>query len=121
MAIPGIGQLTQADEGFHHQIADTFATVVAFVVVSGLSGEDRRTAEHDIVAAYHQRLCTFSISDYNREKCWPDYRFGVFHAAMITVFGAVASNRSQRGDRMFTVMAERSAAAIRDLDALSLL
>ena len=28
MAIPGIGQLTQADEGFHHQIVDTFATVV---------------------------------------------------------------------------------------------
>lgn len=94
---------------------------VAFVVVSGLHPEDRRSAERDIVAAYHQSLCTFDIGDYDLEQCWQDYRFGVFHSAMITVFGAAAGIRSERGDRMFTVMAERSAAAINDLDALSLL
>jgi hypothetical protein len=94
---------------------------VAFVVVSGLSPEDRRSAERDIVAAYLQRLQTFGIGDYDLEQCWQDYRFGVFHSAMITVFGAAAGIRSERGDRMFTVMAERSAAAINDLDALSLL
>lgn len=94
---------------------------VAFVVVSGLSPEDRRAAERDIVAAYHLRLCTFGVGDYDLEQCWQDYRFGLFHSAMITVFGAAAGKRSERGDRMFTVMAERSAAAIQDLDALSLL
>jgi hypothetical protein len=94
---------------------------VAFVVVSGLNLEDRRAAERAIVAAYHQRLCSFGVSDYDLEQCWQDYRFGVFHSSMITVFGAATGKRSERGDRMFTVMAERSAAAIRDLDALSLL
>jgi Ecdysteroid kinase-like family len=40
---------------------------VAFVVVSGLSPEDRRAAERDIVAAYHRRLCTFGVSNYGLE------------------------------------------------------
>jgi aminoglycoside phosphotransferase (APT) family kinase protein len=56
---------------------------VPFVVVSGRSPEDRRTAERDIVAAYHKRLCTFGANDYDLQQCWQDYRFGVFHSPMI--------------------------------------
>jgi hypothetical protein len=94
---------------------------VAFVAVSGLSIADRRAAERDIVGAYFDALNHYDIGDYSAEQCWQDYRLGVFHSAMITVFGAAAGKPTERGDRMFIAMAERSAAAISDLDALSVL
>jgi hypothetical protein len=92
---------------------------VAFMVVTGLSVADRRRAEHDLVNNYWDALHEFGVTEYERDQCWQDYRHSVFHAPVVTVFGASAAKPSARGDQMFTVMAERSAAAIADLDALS--
>jgi Ecdysteroid kinase-like family len=92
---------------------------VAFMIVTGLSIADRQRAEHDLVSNYWNALQECDIRDYGLDQCWQDYRHGVFHAPIVTVFGAGAARPSVRGDRMFTVMAERSAAAITDLDALS--
>jgi hypothetical protein len=61
------------------------------------------------------------VTDYDAERCWLDYRYALFQAPFITVLGAFVGLRTERGDRMFTVMAERSATAIDDLDALSML
>ncbi len=94
---------------------------VAFMTVTGLSVTDRRSSEQALVGDYWQALHEFGIEDYNAKQCWQDYRLGVFHAPVVTVFGAIAAKPSERGDRMFTVMAERAATAIADLDALSLL
>ncbi|WP_083211937.1 phosphotransferase [Mycobacterium intracellulare] len=94
---------------------------VAFLLGTGLQVEDRRSAERDIVADYHRALGAFGVSDYSVEQCWLDYRYSLFQGPMITVFGAFLSQPSERGERMFAVMAERSATAISDLDALSLL
>jgi Ecdysteroid kinase-like family len=94
---------------------------VAYMVVTGLTETDRRTAERDLVAAYWHALQQQGVTGYEADQCWQDYRHSVFHAPVVTVFGASAAKRSERGDRMFTVMAERAATAIADLDALSLL
>jgi aminoglycoside phosphotransferase (APT) family kinase protein len=91
----------------------------AFMIVTGLSVADRRRAERDLVNNYWDALQAFSVTEYDRDQCWQDYRHSVFHAPVVTVFGASAAKPSARGDQMFTVMAERSAAAIADLDALS--
>ena len=50
-----------------------------------------------------------------------DERHGAFQGPFITMLGAIAVGRTERGDRMFVAMAERSAAHVRDLDALDLL
>jgi hypothetical protein len=92
---------------------------VAFMIVTGLSVPDRRRAEHDLVSNYWNALQDCGVTEYGAAQCWQDYRHSVFHAPIVTVFGASAAKPSARGDRMFTVMAERSAAAIADLDALS--
>ena len=70
---------------------------------------------------YHRALLGFGIEDYDATRCWEDYRHSLFHGLHITVFGAFVAQATERGDRMFTVMAERTAAAILDLDAFSLL
>jgi hypothetical protein len=45
----------------------------------------------------------------------------LFQGPFITVLGASVAQPTARGDRMFTMMAERSATAITDQDAMSLL
>jgi Ecdysteroid kinase-like family len=94
---------------------------VAFLVATGLSTESRRSGEKGIVDAYHRRLVELGVDGYSAERCWEDYRHGLFQGPFITVLGAFVAQPTIRGDEMFTVMAERSAAAITDLDAMSLL
>jgi Phosphotransferase enzyme family len=94
---------------------------VAFLLATGLSPEDRRAGERAIVDAYHRRLVELGVLGYDVERCWDDYRYALFQGPFITVLGAFVGQRTERGDRMFTVMADRSATAIDDLDALSLL
>jgi hypothetical protein len=93
---------------------------VAFLVSTGLSTTSRRAGEKGIVEAYHRRLVALGVDGYGPEQCWEDYRHGLFQGPLITVLGAFVAQPSARGDRMFTVMAERSSAAITDLDAMSL-
>lgn len=93
---------------------------VAFFLSTGLSPEDRRAHEEDIVRAYHARLASYGVTDYPWERCWEDYRFGVLQNIFITVFGCAYSTRTERGDRMFLAMIERGCTAIRDLDVLAL-
>jgi phosphotransferase family enzyme len=94
---------------------------VTLLVATGLSTGDRRTGERGIVDAYHRRLVELGVTDYDGEKCWEDYRYALFQAPFVTVLGALVAQATERGDRMFTVMAERAAAAITDLDAFSLI
>jgi hypothetical protein len=94
---------------------------VAFLVATGLSTENRRAGEKGIIDAYHRRLIELGVDGYSAERCWKDYRYGLFQGPFITVLGAFVAQPTARGDEMFTVMAERSSAAITDLDAMSLL
>ncbi len=94
---------------------------VAFLVATGLHTDDRRAAERDIVAAYHEALLGHGVADYGADRCWDDYKYGLFQGPLVALLGAWAARRSDRGDRMFTVMAERSATAIVDHDAFSLI
>ncbi|MCV7052069.1 phosphotransferase [Mycobacterium heidelbergense] len=94
---------------------------VAFLVGTGLSTESRRVGEKGIVEAYHHRLVALGVDGYGAEQCWEDYRYGLFQGPLITVLGASVAQPTERGDRMFPIMAERASAAIRDLDAMSLL
>jgi hypothetical protein len=91
------------------------------MTVTGLSVADRRRAEQDLVGEYWRALQEFGITKYGVDQCWQDDRHSVFHAPIVTVFGASAAKPTERGYQTSTVMAQRSASAIADLDALSLL
>ncbi len=94
---------------------------IAFLLSTGLHPEMRRRHEYEIVGSYHSALLEHGVEDYALEQCWEDYVYAQFQAPLITVLGAFVARPTERGDRMFRVMAERSCAAIRDLDALSLI
>ena len=94
---------------------------LAFLLATGLDVEDRRTEERFLVDRYHETLAAAGVSGYSPDQCWEDYRYALFQAPLITVLGAYVARPTERGDRMFTVMAERACTAIRDLGALTLI
>ncbi|HYC54678.1 MAG TPA: phosphotransferase [Candidatus Binatia bacterium] len=94
---------------------------VAYFLGAGLKPEDRRAAERDIVRAYHAGLLAAGVTGYDFERCWNDYRRGVFAGFVVTVIAAMIVQRTERGDEMFTTMARRHSRHAIDLDAQDLL
>jgi hypothetical protein len=95
---------------------------LAYLIGTGLSIEERREAEGDIVEAYRLALETHGVAGYSSTEAFEDYRVGLMQCPLITVLGAAFGSRTERGDAMFAAMARRSCAAMRDvgtIDALS--
>jgi hypothetical protein len=93
---------------------------VAFLLGTSLAVGDRRAAEQALVAAYHGALAGHGVGSYTLDECWDDYRFGLLQGPLIAVTGAAFSRRTDRGDDMFTAMATRACAAVRDHGTLDL-
>ena len=93
---------------------------LGFLLGTGLAPADRRAHEEAVVAAYHEALVGHGVSDYDLDECWLDYRLAMVQGPLIAVLGCVYTGRTERGDRMFAAMVERSCAAIRELGTLEL-
>lgn len=94
---------------------------LAYLLGNSVEPSVRRESEADVRAAYLARLTELGVTDYSLDEVLVDERHGSFQGPFITMLGAIAVGRTERGDDMFVAMAERSAAQILDLDALDLL
>ena len=93
---------------------------LGYFLATSVGADDRRRHERELVAAYHERLVALGVRGYSLDECVEDYRYGAGHAVVVTVLGEYVATRTDRGHRMFQVMAERTCAALRDLDTLAL-
>jgi hypothetical protein len=89
---------------------------VGFVIGNSLPVETRRTHELRLVREYHRALEVAGV-ELSWDRCWQDYRLGLLSGLLTTVFGAMYGVRTERGDRMFELMAARHATQILDLGA----
>jgi len=94
---------------------------VSYFLGTCLSIDDRRTHERDLIAAYHDKLVSYGVSNYTFDQCFEDYRHGMLQMPLIVIFGCAYGSRTERGDQMFAAMIKRGCAAMRDVDTLSLL
>jgi Ecdysteroid kinase-like family len=94
---------------------------LAYLLGNSVEPAVRREAEADVRAAYLERMVALGVDGYTIDDVVADERHGAFQGPFITMLGAIAVGRTDRGDDMFVKMAERSAAQILDLDALELL
>lgn len=94
---------------------------VSYFLGTCLAIEDRRAHEHSLIAAYHDRLVGYGVSNYTVDQCFEDYRHGMLQMPLIAIYGCAYGSRTERGDQMFAAMIRRGCAAMRDLDTLSLL
>ena len=90
-------------------------TDVAYFLGAGLLPEARREHERGIVTDYHRALVEAGIEGYDAERCWNDYRRGVFSGFAVAVVAAPMVQQTERGDEMFTAMARRHARHALDL------
>jgi aminoglycoside phosphotransferase (APT) family kinase protein len=90
---------------------------VAYFMGAGLQPEARRSVEREIVRDYHRAICEAGVTGYDPERCWSDYRRGVFSGFAVTVIASVMVQQTERGDEMFTAMARRHARHALDLGA----
>ncbi len=96
---------------------------VAYFCETCLDPELRRQSEHGLVQVYLDTLRRAGVAEYTDDDAWIDYRLGTVHGALVTVLGCVYAQAEpgERSDAMFTAMATRTCAAIRDLDPFELL
>ena len=94
---------------------------LAYLLGTSVDPAVRREIECDVRAAYLARLAELGVLGLDLDTVVADERHGSFQGPFITMLGAIAVGRTDRGDDMFVAMAERSAAQIRDLAALDLL
>ena len=57
----------------------------------------------------------------DRDALWRDYRIGALSGYFMAVFASMSVERTERGDEMFAVMAERPARQALALGSLDLL
>jgi hypothetical protein len=96
-------------------------TDVGYFIGAGMLPEERRQSDTEIVRNYYDGLIAAGVSDYSFEQCWQDYRLSSFAGFTVTVVASMLVQRTDRGDDMFTVMAQRHSQHALDLDAAELI
>ena len=96
-------------------------TDVSYFLGAGLLTESRRQHEESLLRRYHERLLAHGVRDYSWQRCWQDYRLYAPQGLIQAVCAAMQTMRTERGDQMFTAMAERHGRQMLDLGTLHLL
>lgn len=95
---------------------------VGYFTGQSLSIEDRRTHERDLLALYLDTLKSGGVTDYSMDQLLDDYRWTLmFCFAYPVMGGGLGDIANERGFKLAEAMMERSAAAITDWDADTLL
>lgn len=89
----------------------------AYYLGSSLSTTDRRAAERDLIADYHQRLLLSGVEGFDFDACWASYREGAVYGVLLFVGMASQVESTERGDRVIVDQIRRYAEMAIDLDA----
>ena len=94
---------------------------IAYCIATSLKDATQRAAlEEQLVADYHAALGA-AAGAYSLDAAWADYRRAAFAGLIMAVISSMLVERTERGDEMFAVMAERSGRQALHLDAVSLI
>ena len=93
----------------------------SYFLGAGLSVDDRRTAERELLRRYHDGLRAGGVTDYAWDDLWRDYRRYAWGGFLMALGASMMVVQTPRGDDMFMTMIRRHGAQIADLDAAELL
>jgi hypothetical protein len=94
---------------------------LSYFLGGSITVEDRRAHEKDLVDHYHEHLVAAGVHGYRADELWTDYRRYAYSGLVMAVGAAIMVERTERGDSMFLVMAERAAVHALDMESSSLL
>jgi hypothetical protein len=93
---------------------------ISYFLGAGLVPEDRRAHERDLVESYRDAMRANGVT-ISADECWARYRRHAVAGWHMAIFAAMVVARTDRGDDMFTTMANRHGRQMLDLDTESLL
>ena len=94
---------------------------VAYLIGTSIADPSVRKAEETgLVEGYCRRMGELGVS-LDPGTAWNAYRFHAAGGFVMAITASLVAKRTDRGDEMFAVMAERPARQMMDLDTLSLL
>ncbi|MFQ5473946.1 MAG: phosphotransferase [Dehalococcoidia bacterium] len=95
---------------------------IASLFASSLDPADRRTAEAELLPAYHQILTDNGVRGYSFDECWRDYRLAIVNRfSQIVFLSSVLETENKVEDHVGAVTGLRLAAALIELDVTSLI
>ena len=94
---------------------------VSYFLGTGLSVDDRRAHEEELVRGYHQALLDQGVQSLSWDEAWEGYRRGAFNGLLLNVAAGIVVVQTERGDRMFEACFTRMCQQVLDLGALELL
>jgi hypothetical protein len=94
---------------------------VSYFIGGSLQTAERRSAEQGLVREYQEALVARGIRDLLWEECWRQYAMHAVNGLTMAVLAPLSVKRTERGDRMFILMAERHAQQVLDLGTFDLL
>jgi len=94
---------------------------VAYFIGAGLHAPERREVEEDLVRGYHAGLVAEGVRGYDWDRCWHDYRRGIWLGLVMAIAASMLVERTERGDQMFLTMAARHSRHALDLDAAAVI
>jgi hypothetical protein len=97
------------------------ASDVAYLIGTSIADRTLRAREERRLVELYVRELTGLGADADAEAIWRDYRLYAFSGVLMAIFASMNVERTERGDEMFAVMAERPAWQALNLDSLSLL
>ena len=93
---------------------------VAYLIGTSMADSALRKAEEaNLVNYYCDRMAALG-APLDREDAWTAYRQFASTGFIMAITASMLAKRTERGDEMFAVMAERPAQQMMDLDTLSL-
>lgn len=99
--------------------AGSGAADVAYLVSGSIPDpEDRLARERGLVAGYLDRMAAADVQ-VDPDDFWRHYRRGALWGLMITAVATMTAARTERGDALFTVMAQRHGWQAVHLDAIA--
>ncbi len=97
------------------------AADVAYLIGTSVADPALRAREEQrLVRVYADELRKLGVAA-NPAEIWREYRFYAFSGFIMAIIASMNVERTERGDEMFAVMAERPARQALHLDSLSLL
>ena len=90
----------------------------SYFIGSGMGDAVRRAAEDDLLRFYYERLRDGGVHDYSWDQCQREYRANAVAGFLVAMFASVSVEQTERGDEMFSVLANRHAQHMVDHDSL---
>lgn len=97
------------------------AADVAYLIGTSIADPNIRAREEERLVALYANTLRQLGANADAEQIWREYRLYAFSGVLMAIIASTNVERTERGDEMFAVMAERPARQALQLDSLSLL